>query len=621
MEIKQYIYLLRRWLWLIILALVLGALGGFLFSRYQSPVYQATTKVLIMQSLENRSLDILYQNESQLAQTFIELIVTRPIIEAASVKLDTPINPRQVRVQQVRGAQLIEVIVQDSDPEKAALIANTLVEEFVSQNEELQIARFSESEENLQAQIQQVEKQINDLQNQSTENYQEAIDNQLQQVTKIIADLQQEIRELEEDIIRITYSGEPYITTNLNGVRILVTPTPSVDTRIDTANKQNRLAELKNLLNSYQDIYVTLSFSPGSKTANTSTNDQAQAALTLYQQIYSNLLSNYEAVRLSRLRDVSNIVQVEAALPPQDPIAPKPIINTVLGGVIGLVLAVGTAFIIEYLDDTLRTPDEITHLLGLPILGYIGEMPNTSKNEGSKVPYVADQPRSSIAEAFRSLRTNLEFVSIDQPIRTLLITSSVREEGKTTIATNLASSIAQANKKVSLLDADLRRPQIHIALKLKNRTGLSDILRERTTLNEATQRLDDENLFIVTSGGLPPNPVEVLNSEKMASVLREIEKVSDIVIIDGPPFILAETSVLSARVDGVLIVIRPNHTRANSAMMMIEQFERTGARVVGVVLNQIRDIDSSYYYGTLKDYSYTQSETVEVDEILEENNE
>lgn len=597
MEIKQYIIIFQKYLKFLILFFILGLIAGYVFSIFQTPVFQATTKVLIMESLESRSLDLLNQSESQMAQTFIELLTTRPIIQAAAETLGTDINPNHIRVQQVRDAELIEVIVEDSDPQQAANIANTLVKVFVDNYEEIQNARFKASEDSLSAQIQQVEQQMNDLQNQSQASIQENLTKQLAEVSNIINDLQTEIKILEEEIISLVYAKEVSIGTNLSGQRIYITPTPSINERIEIAEKENRLNELKSLLESYQAIYVNLSF-PGQDYANFMTLDmeQNQAAIDLYQQIYETLLSNYEAVRLSRVRDVSNIIQVEAALPPENPISPRTLINIIFGGILAVLLTGAFVFVIEYLDDSLKSPEEISNLFNAPVLGYIGEIPsNEQDNQDNAIPYIVNKPHSIFAESFRILRTNLVFCSLDTPLKTILITSPSRGEGKTTVACNLAISIAQSGKQVTLIDADLRRPRIHQELKLNNRTGLSDLLREEAIFYNAVQYIKQDNLTILTSGSLPPNPTDVLNSEKMLSILEEISAKSDLVIIDSPPTILADTSVLATRVDGNLVVVHPNHTSANAAIQMVDQFDRINAKLIGVVINRYTRALSPYY--------------------------
>jgi polysaccharide biosynthesis transport protein len=604
MEIRQYLNMLRRWFWLIAVAVFLGVAAGWIFSRYQTPVFRSSTMILIMQAAEDRVPNLVYVNDKQLAQTFTSLIVTQPVIRTTSERLGYPVSSRQVLAEAIPGSELIQIRVEDNDPQQAADIANTLVTVFLEQNQAVQATRFTSAEESLQAQIQQVEEQIANLQAQLVQQSEESYRQQVDEVSRTIANLQNEINQLQEEIVRLDYVVNPP-ATRLG--RFPFAPTPSVEQSLELVQKQDRLSELRSLLGMYQRIYVDLSYASTSdgRINMDRSSEQIQAALNQYQQIYTNLLANYESIRLARLRSIPNIVQVEEASASQNPIRPQPLVNSALGGILGLFAAGGFAFIKEYLDDTLRSPEEVAEIMQLPVLGYIGDMdhPRLKDNKQRSLPYVLSQPRSPVSEAFRSLRANLEFVDLDLPIKTLLVSSSTISEGKTTIATNLAVVMSQLGRRVILIDGDLRRPQVHKELGISNVMGLSDVLRNHATIKEVGQSWGNSNLIVITSGSLPPNPAEVLSSERMAEVMNELKSSADMVIIDSPPSLLADASVLAARADGVLLVVQSNKTQINAAMAMVDQFKRVGARVVGVALNRINTKESYYYYGPLKDYN------------------
>jgi capsular exopolysaccharide synthesis family protein len=256
-----------------------------------------------------------------------------------------------------------------------------------------------------------------------------------------------------------------------------------------------------------------------------------------------------------------------------------------LAAAIGLVLASGAAYLLDYLDDTIKTPDDVSRVLGYPILGYLVEIEGLEdKKEGF---YVADNPRSPAAEAFRAFRTNLEFTSVDGPLKSLLITSPSAAEGKTSVSINLAAIIAQADHKVVLLEADLRKPKVHEYLGMTERYGLGDIFRGRIDLDSATLKPTIENVTVITSGSIPPNPTELIGSKMMSTILSKLSERADYVVIDGPPFIVADALILASQVDGVIIIVRPGYTREGEARAMVEQLIRSGAKVLGVVLNRI----------------------------------
>ncbi|MCJ7434413.1 MAG: polysaccharide biosynthesis tyrosine autokinase, partial [Anaerolineales bacterium] len=321
----------------------------------------------------------------------------------------------------------------------------------------------------------------------------------------------------------------------------------------------------------------------------------------LYQHIYINLLNNLEAIRLARLQNTPNVVQIESAVVPARPVRPRPVVNTGLGAVVGLLLAGGIAFLIEYLDDTIRTPEDIERILKLPVIGYIGDI-NVGQN-GSIDLHVLKHPRSPVSEAFRSLRTNLEFTNVDRALNKILVSSSGPSEGKTMIAVNLAAIIAQGGKRVLLIDADMRRPRIHSIFGISNRVGLSTLFRGNMTVRSVIRAVDGlENVFVITSGNLPPNPMELLASARMDHILQDASRDVDVIIVDSPPSLVADYQVLATKLDGVLMVVQPGYTHADTASAMLEQLARVNARTLGIVLNKISR--NSYYYGGYHQYYY-----------------
>jgi len=254
-----------------------------------------------------------------------------------------------------------------------------------------------------------------------------------------------------------------------------------------------------------------------------------------------------------------------------------------LSGAIALAISAGAAYLLEYLDDTLKDPEDIYKLLDLPVVGFISQI-EKGKYHGD---YVAKHPRSAIAESFRALRTDLEFAGVDNPLKTILVTSPGVAAGKTSIAINLAVVIAQSGKKVYLLDGDLRKPSVHRSLGLPNRQGLSDAFRREKDIRDLAQFWQEGNIHVVTSGPLPPNPSELLSSHRFEQIIQTLEREADVVIIDGPPFLVTDATILSARAEGVLLVIRHGNTKKDEARNTVKQLQRAGARILGVILNQI----------------------------------
>ena len=585
MELRQYLILLRRWAWLLILGLVLGAAGGYLGSIYQTPIYQASTKLLVMRATQERTSEFTYLSDQQLVQTYIQLLTTQSVLDGASQQLNYEINPDQVSVQQIRDTQIIQVTVEDADPQRAAAIANTLVEVLIIQSENLQAGRYAAMESSIQAQITQVQIQITTIQGQIDQQSIQNLEDQKKFVEGQISYLSGEISRLQTEIGQL---GSP----------------TTAEEKSQLAEKQAQLAQYQAILGLYQQIYTNLVvYGESAGTDTVGQVSQMQKTLDLYIQIYLQLLGNLESVRLARLQNTPSVTQIEMASASDKPVRPRPVSNTLLAGAVGLFIAIGIAFLIEYLDDTLKTPEDVEQALNLPVIGYIAEMQYSEKSKEEM--YVARKPRSPISEAFRSLRTNLEFSAVDRPLQRILVASAGPEEGKTTIAVNLAGVIAQGGKKVILVDADLRRPCVHRFLGIPNRVGLSDLFREQTAIHAVKQNWNGvEGMSVITSGSLPTNPIEILGSEKMGYLLEELKTLADVIVIDCAPSLVADAQALSARVDGVLLVIQPGHTHIDTARAAVEQFNRAGARIVGVVFNRIPRNRGYYYGGYRYFYSY-----------------
>jgi capsular exopolysaccharide synthesis family protein len=299
--------------------------------------------------------------------------------------------------------------------------------------------------------------------------------------------------------------------------------------------------------------------------------------------------------KLSRPGDVSI---VEAATKPSAPVKPNVMVNTLLAAAIGLFLAAGIALLVEYLDDTVKSPEDL-EANGLASLGGVSRFhrpkdPNENLVAGS-------ESRRHFSEAYRVLRTNVQFSTIDKPGQTLLITSANPREGKSTTAANLALVTAQAGKKVVLVDSDLRRPSIHRFFGLSNGQGLTNLLLSpQSGINGCAQRTRFENLAVVTSGPLPPNPSELLASRRLDSVLDALKAQADVVIIDSPPILaVADASILASKVDGTMLVVDSSKTRAQALRRAKEALLKSKTHLLGAVLNKVRRRGGgggNYYY-------------------------
>jgi capsular exopolysaccharide synthesis family protein len=283
---------------------------------------------------------------------------------------------------------------------------------------------------------------------------------------------------------------------------------------------------------------------------------------------------------------------------PTFPISPKTRQNVALGGILGLLLAGGLVLLMESLDDRLRSNDEVEQRAGAPTLGSV---PYTKELSGrAPSPSIVHKPSSIVAEAYRTLRTNLRFLSVEQPIRTILITSSVKGEGKSTTAANLAAAFALSGVKTILISADLRRPSVHKFFGLPNSEGLVDALLPDARLEQLLQRNALPDFRLLAAGRIPPNPTEILSSSRFTDILATLQTASDLVIIDSPPLLgVADASALASRVDGVLLVVNPRVVDRRTFTHANEQLRKAGGRILGTVMNSVgpgQGYDYAYEY-------------------------
>ena len=290
---------------------------------------------------------------------------------------------------------------------------------------------------------------------------------------------------------------------------------------------------------------------------------------------------------------------------PISPASPNHALNAGLALFVGLALAVGVAFLRERLDDRLRDRADLEERLGASVLAVIPQIPG-SRKRGEAMVVSVEEPKSAAAEAYRTLRTSIQFKAAQQGLKTLLVTSPAAGEGKSTTATNLAATLAQAGKRVVLVSADLRKPSIHRFFRIYNTVGLVDVLAGEATLRQAMKEVAKVRLLL--SGPIIANPSEVLQSEQMGEVLDQLKEIADFVIIDSAPvLVVADALALAPRVDGVLLVADAQATTRGAVTGARNQLEQVGAVLIGAVLNNFDPSKAKtqpYYYRYQYRYAY-----------------
>lgn len=335
------------------------------------------------------------------------------------------------------------------------------------------------------------------------------------------------------------------------------------------------------------------------------------------EKYYILMKTKYQESRITEASKMSNVRIVDPAIPPERPVKPKKKLNLMLGLFIGLGLGVGIAFIKEFLDHSVRTTEDLQKF-GLSVVSIIPtinvksavekaqKVSNGVENQEGEFSLKARlvshyDPKSSVAESYRTLRTNIQFMSPDKPMKSILVSSAGPGDGKSTTVANLAITFANLGKKTLLIDADLRKPILHKVFDVQRSPGLVHVIVEELNDNDIIQKTGISDLYIVTSGDIPPNPSELLASQKLRDFLERMKDKFEIVLLDSPPIIaVTDASILSRVSDAIMLVVKAGSTDTRVLGRALELLSQVGCNLIGATLNCV-DISSgygsySYYY-------------------------
>ena len=505
MELRDYIAVLRRRKWLIFLAALLASGTALGLSFLQSPVYQASVRLLLEPT---RTVFESSGSEGTVdVQTEIERLQSVPVQEAVREKVGSapPVSGIQVGTTRV-----MRLTTEAATPERAAEFANAYADAYINYRVTQAVDQLEKAAVPVQAKLDALEKEILPLQ----------------------------------EAIAAAPSGAP---------------------------REAKSAEVGPRISALLSVQTTFK----------STLDKLQVDAALK----------------------SGGVQLVAPAPvPTEPVRPTPVRNGVLGLSVGLMFGIALSFLFEHLDDSIKTKDDLESSVGdVTVLGVIPAV-SSWKNRAESRLVSKDEPSSPAAEAYRSLRTSIQFMGLDRKLQVLQVTSPNASEGKTTTLANLAVALTQAGQTVAILSCDLRRPRIHDYFGLPNSVGFTTVLLGETPLSAALQRVPGlPRLILLASGKLPPNPSELLSSKRTADILVALRSQVDIILVDSPPVLpVTDAAVLSPRVDGTLLVAMAGQTTAKALARSMEVLRNVDTTVVGAVLNGA-SAESGYGYG----YAYT----------------
>ncbi len=601
-----------------------------------------------------------YQDPEPYFQTQYRILTGRDLAQRVATRLATN-RPgitadgvmARVSVEPVRASHLVDVSFVSAAPDAAADTVNTLAEEYVAQNLDLrrqnmahslawlseELARQKRLVESSERAMAQYREDQDALSLEDRQNIVIARLNQLNEAATRARTNRAQKESLYRRLDSLGPSASPdtipgilqnsYIQTlkaqvaELERRRALLSERygekhPEILTikaSIEDANRQLRL-ELAKAVDAIRHDYEsamleerTLASALDEQKALATDLDRKSVAYTVLQreaesnrELYQTLLRREKELQVLANSRGNNVRLVERAAIPGAPFSPNLRRAAMLGGMVGLVLSLGLAFGLDHINDTIRTPDDVTRRLGLPFLGLIPAVRGHQDH-----PVLSGS--SDFSEAIRALRTSLALSHPSSGSAIVLVTSAQPLEGKTTTACNLALALAYGGARVLLVDADMRRPGVHTGLGLDNTRGLSDLLDNRAALTETVQRLAEPNLWVMTAGHTPSNPSELLASGRMDSLMRQVQTGPfDWVIIDTPPVLaVTDASIVTRWASGVAFVVGSEMTRGRLAERAIEMLSAARPSFIGAVLNRVDVSRHRYYYAQHYGYGYLEA--------------
>jgi polysaccharide biosynthesis transport protein len=568
----------------------------------------------------------------------------QPIIRAFLDKLS---------VSPIRNSRLVDVSYRSADPKIAAQVANELADSYINQNLDYRFTSTQEATTFLGEQIAEQRKRVEAtelaLQKYREQNDAVALDDRQDIVVQKLADLNAAVTKAKTERLEKEALYNQLRTIQNNSAALDTFPAILSNTFI-----QQQKAELANLQRSFaamgeklgerhpdmvkvrSQIELTQTRLQGEigKEVQSVRNQflaaqaqenslvqaleqQKQEALGMNRkgieygvlqrdaesnrQIYDSLLKRANETGVSGELKTSNIRVVDRADVPMNPVSPRRSLNLLLAIFGGAFLGLGLVFFTDYLDNRIKTPEDIVQHLGLPSLGMIPAAPKPDSTD----PMI-DASDPIFSEAFRALRTNVLFSSAEEGTHTVVVTSTGPGEGKSLVTANLALALAKANQRVLLIDADLRRPRVHAIFGKKQDPGLSNLMIGAIKASDVVQRGRVQNLWILPAGKVPPNPAELLGSKRFNEFLKSLKGHFDWVLIDSPPVMaVADACVIAHRTTGVIFVVSSDTTSRHAARQALEQLAQAHARVIGGVLNRVDLQRNPYYYSKYyrKEYS------------------
>jgi len=636
--------------------------GSYWFSR---EYYETQYKVIASRAVASRVVAKLHLATDL---RFLQLDkIEDPVAREKKRQSIDPIAIAQsiLRVEPVKESRMVLVRIEYPEPIQAAALANAFAEEYIAENLSVRLSTTNSASEWLESQLVDLEAKVDksmrelykfkkekDIVSTSFENKQSMVSQRLVAFNDALTKARIQKAQLQgrAESIRALRNNPEELLRSGDAFNQLISAYVVQQMKLKQLELTNECADLKSRYlgdhpklrsclerlslvksNLIHEIEVNLSaldkeyreVAQSERNLLTLYNEAKDEAFRVnqfeeeYQQLKRTLDNNerlYEVV-LKRLKDaglsgrmqMSNVRVLDRAKPADGPLRPKPLLNLAFAVLFGLVAGLGLAVVLEYLDTSITTQEQVEERLRVPFLGIIPKIAMT-KGLGAQELAIHAQPRSAVAECCRSIRTNLMFMSPDKPFKSILLTSSGPGDGKTTASVSLAVTMAEGGSRVLLLDADMRRPRTHRILGVSNEVGLSSLIVGAAKLEDVIKSTAVPGLSVLVCGPVPPNPTDLLQTGAFSSLLSDLGKQYDKIVIDSPPVgAFADAAVISTLVDGTLLVLKAGKTSSDHARRALWALRNVKARIFGAVLNDL-DLENrhyGYYYYNRHGYYYS----------------
>lgn len=638
---------------------------------YNKEHYETQYKVIVSRAVSKRVVEKLGL-ESDLSFLGLDKIKDPAALRASLSQADAiAVLQSKIKVQPVRDSRLVYVVIEDLDPDRAALLSNEITQAYIAENMALKLRTTEGASEWLEERLRDLEQRSKtselavydfkkgaDMLTTSLEDRQSMVSQRLNATNLALTDVKTKIAGLkarvdaikklrssssEEEVhwaealsatgdnlliqqLKVRYAAQKAECAELKERYLGGHPKLVACTDKLNSSKQDLAHEMTNIVRGAEtDLSEATerernlsALLEAAKTEGFEVNkkqiefDRLKRDADNNQRLYDLVLKRLKDIELSGLLRTSNVRILDPARPSKIPIKPNVQLALLLGLFLGLLGGVGLAFTLEYLDDTVSNQSEVEAKLGLSFLGFMPTIPaSLAPDSVSRDLHVHRDPKSSAAECCRAIRTNLLFMSPDKPFKTMLVSSSGPQEGKSTSVMTLGITMAQSGNRVLIIDTDMRRPRLHKAFGVPNDVGVSSLVVGDGSLDLAIKNTEVPGVFLLPCGPIPPNPSELLHTEAFRNLLKTAGQRFDRVILDSPPIgALTDAVILATQVDGVVMVLKAGKTSREMVKRAARALSDVNAKVFGVVLNQINLEDPKYgdYFYAYRQYGYPYQE-------------